>query len=91
MPNIARPYRSPLGIPGAAAAVVIAVATLYYQFLDPNYRTGVLGVAAWYLAGIIYFAVVGRHKLVLSPEEEFALTRGAHGHPETEGYGKTAL
>jgi hypothetical protein len=26
---------------------------------------------------------------VLSPEEEFALTQGQHGHPETEGYGKT--
>jgi ethanolamine permease len=91
MPDILRPYRSPLGIPGAAIAIVIALATLYYQFLDPNYRTGVIGVAAWYLAGIVYFAIVGRHKLVLSPEEEFALTSGAHGHPETEGYGKTAL
>jgi hypothetical protein len=26
---------------------------------------------------------------VLSPEEEFALTSGEHGHPETEGYGTT--
>ncbi len=34
-----------------------------------------------------YFALVGRHKLVLSPEEEFAMTRGEHGNPETEGYG----
>jgi len=25
------------------------------------------------------------------PEEEFALTRGEHGHPETEGYGRTQL
>lgn len=91
MPNITRPYRSPVGIPGAAVAVVIALTTLYYQFLDPNYRVGVLGVAAWYVAGIIYFAIVGRHRLVLSPEEEFALTRGQHGHPETEGYGKTKL
>ena len=40
---------------------------------------------------MLYFAFVGRHKLVLSPEEEFALTEGAHGHPETEGYGKTKL
>jgi len=91
MPNITRPYRSPVGIPGAAIAIVIALATLYYQLLDPNYRAGVLGVAAWYVAGIIYFAIVGRHKLVLSPEEEFAMTHGVHGHPETEGYGKTTL
>jgi hypothetical protein len=26
---------------------------------------------------------------VLSPEEEFALTRGQHGDPGTEGYGTT--
>jgi hypothetical protein len=26
---------------------------------------------------------------VLSPEEEFAMTRGEHGHPEREGYGTT--
>ena len=55
------------------------------------YQKGVYGAAIWYLAFILYFAVVGRHKLVLSPEEEFAITKGAHGHPETEGYGKTTL
>ena len=38
MPNIERPYRSPLGIPGAAATVVIALVTLYYQLQDPVYR-----------------------------------------------------
>lgn len=41
------------------------------------------------MLAILYFALVGRHKLILSPEEEFALTRGEHGHPEREGYGKT--
>jgi len=40
---------------------------------------------------LLYFALVGRHRLVLSPEEEFALTSGQQGHPETEGYGKTTL
>ena len=34
---------------------------------------------------------IGRHKLILSPEEEFALTSGEHGHPETEGYGQTRV
>ena len=91
MPGIERPYRSPLGIPGASATVVIALVTLYYQLQDPLYRTGVYAAVAWYLAGIVYFAAVGRHRLVLSPEEEFALTRGEHGHPEREGYGTTKL
>jgi ethanolamine permease len=48
-----------------------------------------VGVAIFYLLAVTYFAIVGRHRLVLSPEEEFALTRGVHGHPETEGYGVT--
>jgi ethanolamine permease len=91
MPNIKRPYRSPLGIPGAVVTVVIAVVTIYYQLQDPVYRTGVYGAAIWYVLGMLYFAFVGRYKLVLSPEEEFALTGGEHGHPETEGYGTTKI
>ena len=55
------------------------------------YRTGVYAAAVWYAAGLLYFALVGRHRLVLSPEEEFALTKGVHGHPESEGYGTTKL
>jgi ethanolamine permease len=90
-PNIERPYRSPLGIPGASLTVLIALVTLYYQLQDPVYREGVYATLAWYVGGIIYFAVIGRHKLVLSPEEEFAITGGQHGHPEKEGYGTTQV
>jgi ethanolamine permease len=43
------------------------------------------------VCGVIYFAAIGRHKLVLSPEEEFAITGGVHGHPEKEGYGTTKV
>jgi ethanolamine permease len=91
MPHIVRPYRSPLGVPGAVVTVVIALVTIYYQLQDPVYRTGVYGAAIWYALGLLYFAVFGRHRLMLSPEEEFALTRGEHGHPETEGYGTTQI
>jgi ethanolamine permease len=27
----------------------------------------------WFVVAIIYFAVVGRNRLILSPEEEFAM------------------
>jgi ethanolamine permease len=91
MPHIARPYRSPLGVPGAVVTVVIAIVTIYYQLQDPVYRSAVYGAAIWYAVGLLYFALFGRHRLMLSPEEEFALTRGAHGHPETEGYGTTQV
>lgn len=76
LPDIERPYRSPLGIPGAAATVVIAVVTLWFQLKDPVYRAGVYAVAVFYALGLLYFAVAGRHRLILSPEEEFAMTRG---------------
>jgi ethanolamine permease len=73
LPNIERPYRSPLGIPGAALTVVIGLVTVYFQLSDPIYRTGVIAVAIWFVIGIIYFATFARHRMVLSPEEEFAM------------------
>jgi len=76
-PHIERPYRSPFGIPGAVLTIVIALTTLFYQVQDPNFFKGVIWVIVWFAVGIIYFALVGRHKLILSPEEEFALEHKA--------------
>lgn len=73
LPHIERPYVSPLGIAGAVVTLAIAVLTLCMQLQDPVYRYGVFGAGAWYAVGILYFAFVGRHKLVYSPEEEFAV------------------
>lgn len=72
-PEMTRPFRSPLGIPGAVLTIVIAVVTLLYQIQDPNFTRGVLWVAIWFGIAIAYFAFIGRHRLILSPEEEFAL------------------
>jgi ethanolamine permease len=80
MPDIVRPYRSPVGIPGALVTIVIALVTLWYQLQDPVYRVAVYYVAGFYVLGILYFAVFGRKQLILSPEEEFATSRGAKGH-----------
>jgi ethanolamine permease len=80
MPNIERPYRSPLGIPGAVVTVVVALVTLYFQLQDPVYRIGVGAVAAFYVLGLLYFALFGRNHLILSPEEEFALSKGEKRH-----------
>jgi ethanolamine permease len=73
LPHIERPFRSPFGIPGAVLTVIIAIVTLLYQIQDPNFTKGVLWVAVWFAVAIAYFAFVGRHRLILSPEEEFAL------------------
>ena len=72
-PQIERPYISPLGYAGAVVAGVIALATLGFLFLNPDYRWGVYGCAAWFAVGLLYFAVIGRKRLVYSPEEEFAV------------------
>jgi ethanolamine permease len=89
LPDIARPYRSPVGEWGAAIAGIIALVSLISLYSNEDYRPGVVGTLIYFVLGVLFFAVAGRHRLVLSPEEEFALTSGQHGHPETEGYGTT--
>jgi ethanolamine permease len=76
-PNIERPYVSPLGEAGAWATIVIGLVTLVFQVQDPNFFKGVIWVGVWFVLAIIYFAMVGRHKLILSPEEEFAMEHRA--------------
>jgi ethanolamine permease len=80
LPNIVRPYRSPVGVPGAVATVVIAAITLWFQFQIPEIREAMKYVAGFYVLGIVYFAVYGRNRLILSPEEEFAMSQGEKGH-----------
>jgi len=88
-PSVSRPYRSPVGIIGALIAGVIALITLILMPFNTDYRSVVLWVGAVYVVGLVLFALFGRKRLVLSPEEEYAVTGGAHGHPETEGYDVT--
>jgi ethanolamine permease len=90
LPNIDRPYRSRWGIPGAVVAGGLALIAFIAIFLNDAYRPGVYGVAIYYVLGVLYFAIAGRHRLVLSPEEEFALTQGEHGVPAKEGFVATA-
>jgi len=89
LPEIERPYVSPVGEWGALIAAALAIVSLVSLFWNDDYRPGVVGVAIFYAVALVYFALAGRHRLVLSPEEEFAMTSGVHGHPETEGYGVT--
>lgn len=73
-PGLVRPYVSPLGIPGAAAAAALAVITLAALFANHDYRVGVWGAAVWFACGVAYFALYARRRLILSPEEQFALS-----------------
>ena len=73
-PKMERPYVSPLGSAGALAAGVIAFVTIGLLLANADYRAGIYGCAVWFAAWLLYFAIVGRKRLVRSPEEEFALT-----------------
>jgi ethanolamine permease len=79
-PQMERPYRSRLGVAGAGAAAIVAAVTLWMLFANPDYNKGVIGAAIWFLLGIGYYAGYGRHRLVLSPEEEMAF-RERHEAP----------
>lgn len=73
-PALERPYRSPLGVAGAAVALMLALVTLgTLLIVDPVYRQVVLLAVGWFGAGLLYFFLVGRRRLVYAPEEEFAL------------------
>jgi len=86
-----RPYLSPIGIAGAAAAALVAALTLLTLFLNPDYNKGVIGAAIWFLLGLAYFAVVGRHRLVLAPEEEAAIAAVQVGQSPARRTSETAF
>ena len=76
MPNIERPYRSPVGVGGSRASPASSPWSRSSRCIsNEDYRPAVYGTLIYFLLGILYFAIAGRHRLVLSPEEEFALTR----------------
>jgi len=88
-PSIERPYLSPTGVWGAVVAGLLATVAGVILFFNEGYRAPVIAIAIFFLLALVWFAVYGRKRLVLSPEEEFAITGGKHGHPETEGYAVT--
>jgi ethanolamine permease len=85
-PNANRPYKSPWGIPGAVIAGVLSIAIFFGFFINEPARPAIVAIAVVYAVMLILFAVWGRKRLVLSPEEEYALSGGLHGDPQVEGY-----
>jgi ethanolamine permease len=93
-PDLERAYRSPVGIPGAVVTGLLAAVALGSGF---NYTTAaqwtILATIGLILLGLLYFALVSRHRLVAqAPEEEFAVIERAEeelvsdlAHPEGRG------
>ncbi|NQX12923.1 amino acid permease [Microbacteriaceae bacterium VKM Ac-2855] len=86
-PKAKRPYRSPWGVPGAVIAALINVLIFFGFLLNPDFQPAIVAIAIVYVLILLGFALWGRKRLVLSPEEEYALSGGLHGDPQTEGYG----
>ncbi len=73
-PELERPYRSPLGIPGAALGAALSIAALGATIYREDFRPGIYGVAAFLVLGMVYYLLYSRHRLVAqAPEEEVAL------------------
>jgi ethanolamine permease len=89
-PNARRPWVSPTGNAGAIVALVIAAITFVGVLLNPTYRPAIIAIVIFYAIGLLVFGLYTRHRLVLSPEEEYAVTGGLHGYdPASEGLGGT--
>lgn len=75
-PNMPRPYKSPLGIPGAVIGLLLSLVALAATFAVESYRPAVWGVAAFVALALIYYALYSRHRLVANaPEEAVALAK----------------
>ena len=85
-PNAKRPYVSPWGVPGAVIAGVLSLAIFFGFFINEPARPAIAAIAVVYVVMLLGFALYGRKRLVLSPEEEYALSGGLHGDPQIEGY-----
>lgn len=72
-PNLNRPYKSPWGMPGAVVALVIAVIAFLGFLVNPAFLPAIVAIIVVYAIVMLVFAVWGRHRLVLSPEERYSV------------------
>jgi ethanolamine permease len=77
-PAAKRPHRSAFGVPGAVVAGVISLVVFIGVLLNPAYTLAIYTVVVLYVLALVYFALRGRHNLVLSPEEEYAISESMH-------------
>lgn len=72
-PMLKRPFVSPMGPAGAWLTLAICGVTLACQVRDQGFFDGSIWVAGWIALGAVYYALIARHRLVLTPEETAAL------------------
>lgn len=72
-PDMVRPYKSPWGVRGAVVAGIIAFLSFVGFLLNETFRPAIVAIIIVYVVVLAIFAIWGRHHLVLSPEEKFAV------------------
>lgn len=83
-PAARRPYLSPWGEPGAIAAGLIAALIFAGTLINTTFQPAIVAIAVVYVLMLALFLLWGRHRLVLSPEEEYAIGGGLHGAPQPD-------
>ena len=76
-PELERPYRSPWGVGGATVSGLIAALAFVGFLLNPAFLPAIYAIIIVYAVFLLYFAVIGRNNLVMSPEERYAV-HGEH-------------
>jgi ethanolamine permease len=76
LPDVHRPYVSPWGLFGAYSAAAISAVVFVGLLINPAFLPAIIAIIVVYAVIFAGFAVYGRHRLILSPEEEYAVTGG---------------
>lgn len=65
---------------GAVVATVILIVTLLALFFNPDYNRGVGEQRSRFWRGLAWVALHARKRLILTPEERFAIEHGDTRH-----------
>jgi ethanolamine permease len=75
-PNANRPYKSPWGLFGGWIGLIISGLAFIGFLLNKAFLPAIVAIAVVYVVLLAIFALYSRHRLILSPEEEYALNGG---------------
>jgi len=77
-PDVNRPYKSPMGLFGAYSAAAIAALVFVGLLINPAFQAAIVAIIVVYALMLLGFGLHYRKQLVLSPEEEYAMSGGTH-------------
>jgi len=72
-PQMRRPYRSPLGVTGAAAGIALGLVCLAATFAVPSFRPGVLGTVVFIAVMLAYYWLYRRRHMEIHSRHESAI------------------